>query len=251
MKKVEKEIEIDATPEAVWNAIAQAEEIKRWFTLDARVKPGAGGAIWMSFGEGMEWESPIEVWDEGRHLRTTEGEAPKKMAIDYFIETRGGKTVLRLVHSGFADDTWDDELDTLNSGWAAFLANLKHYLENHSGEPREVAFFRHDPVAIPRAEAFARTLRALGFNEPPAAGDRYSVTTETGDHFEGVIKVAAPPINLTMSVENRNNGWLMMEMEPGRDQTRPAIWLSLYGNARSEAPAMQTRIRELLVREFG
>jgi hypothetical protein len=28
------------------------EELKRWFPLDARVTPGEGGKIWVSWGEG-------------------------------------------------------------------------------------------------------------------------------------------------------------------------------------------------------
>ena len=58
-KKVVAEVTIDADAETVWRAISEGEEIKRWFTIDARVTPGAGGAIWMSFGEGMDWETPI------------------------------------------------------------------------------------------------------------------------------------------------------------------------------------------------
>jgi len=242
-KKIEQQIEIDADAATVWRALSEGEEIKRWFTLDARVRPGAGGGIWMSFGENMEWETPIEVWEEGKHLRT--GEGPQ--AVDYTIEARGGTTIVRLVHSGFADDTWEGELDSLNSGWAAFLANLKHYLERHRGEPREVAYYRHEAVPMSREEAFAKTLAALGFKgDKTEAGARIAL-----NDFDGVVKVFAPPINLTMTVENHNDGWLMVEMEPGRDKTRPALWLSLYGDARSELATMQERVKQILDGAFG
>jgi uncharacterized protein YndB with AHSA1/START domain len=45
---ISKQIEIAAPPEAVWNALTDPEELKRWFPLDARVKPGPGGEIFLS-----------------------------------------------------------------------------------------------------------------------------------------------------------------------------------------------------------
>jgi uncharacterized protein YndB with AHSA1/START domain len=239
MKQVEKEVVIKATPEEVWRALSEGEELKRWFTLDARVNPGAGGSIMMSFGEGMEWESPIMLWEPNRHMRTGEG----AQAVDYYIETRGGETVLRLVHSGFADDAWDDELDTLNAGWAAFLANLRHYLERHPGEPRAVAYYRHPVVELDRPTAHARVLEALNLRRD---GKRY-----TSDLFSGEINVDQPPINFTGTAENWNDGWLMIEVEPGRGRCRPAIWVSLYGEEQAKAPELQVRIKQLLDGAFA
>ncbi len=259
MKKYEKEIEIDATPEEVWRALTDGEELKRWFPLDARVKPGVGGALWLSWGEGSDWEAPIEVWEPLRHLRTVdttpgkEGAPPTRVAVDYIIESRGGKTVLRLVHSGFAADMWDDEFDTLSSGWAAFQATLKHYLERHPGEPRAMAFVRHAPQELPRVEVFRRTLAAMGLASADGlrVGRRYSAKSRKGDEFEGVIKVLAPPINFSGTVENWNEGFVTIEIEPGRTRCRPAIWVSLYGSAQADVPSLQARLRELLTEEFG
>jgi len=45
---ISKQIEIGAPPEAVWKALTDPEELKRWFTLDAPVKPGPGGEIFLS-----------------------------------------------------------------------------------------------------------------------------------------------------------------------------------------------------------
>ena len=120
-KKVTAEISIDADADAVWRALSEGEEIKRWFSPEARVTPGVGGAVWLSWGEGADWEAPIEIWEPKRHLRTVDP-APSKLAVDYFIESKGGETVLRIVHSGFAADAWDDEIDTLNAGWRTFAA---------------------------------------------------------------------------------------------------------------------------------
>ncbi|HEY0156907.1 MAG TPA: SRPBCC domain-containing protein [Thermoanaerobaculia bacterium] len=243
-KKVIAELTINASPEEVWRAISEGEEIKRWFTLDARVTPGEGGAVWMSFGEGMDWEVPIRIWEPNRHLGTVDP-APSTLAVDYYIEARGGETVLRIVHSGFAADAWDDELDTLNSGWRAFLAGLKNYLERHQGEPRSVAYFRHPAVEIERAEAFPRLLAALAV-PLVGAGERFE-----GDLFRGTAEVVAPPINLSGRLESHGGGFLMLEVEPGKGRCRPSVWVSLYGEMRPEAESLTTLLRERVTRAFA
>jgi uncharacterized protein YndB with AHSA1/START domain len=50
---IEKQIDIASSAESVWKALTNAEELKRWFPLEARVEPGKGGKIraWnLSFG---------------------------------------------------------------------------------------------------------------------------------------------------------------------------------------------------------
>lgn len=252
-RKIEKEVVIKADVETVWKALTDAEELRRWFGLDARVQPGAGGSVWITWsGPEAGWEAPIEVWDAPHHLRTLES-AGSKVTVDYFIEARGGETVLRLVHSGFSGDMWDDEmLDTLDSGWGAFLATLQHYLERHPGEPRVLVHARLEPVELTRAEAFLRTMHVLGFpaEQQLQPGDRYAVTTEAGDRLEGTVAVFRPAINFSGTVDAFSGAFLMVEMEPG-EKPRPAVWLSLYGNAASEAAAVQERLRRILGSAFA
>lgn len=242
-KKVIVEVSIDADAETVWRAVSEGEEIKRWFPVDARVTPGVGGAVWLSWGEGMDWEAPIEIWEPGRHMRTIDP-PPSKLAVDYFIETQGGETVLRIVHSGFAADAWDDELETLNAGWRAFAATLAHYLERHRGEPRTLAKFRHPVVTRPRSEVFPRMLEALGVTLV-GEGERFS-----GPLFEGTARVVKAPVNFSASLANFGEAFLMIEIEPGRDQCRPAVWVSLYGDAGKEAAALETRLQDMVTGAF-
>ena len=58
MAKAEKEraidttLEIAAPVESVWKAISDPRELERWFPLHARVTPGEGGEVFMS------WDPP-------------------------------------------------------------------------------------------------------------------------------------------------------------------------------------------------
>jgi uncharacterized protein YndB with AHSA1/START domain len=256
VKKVEAEIAIDATPEQVWRAISEGDRLKQWFPLDARVTPPPDGKVWLSWGEGAEWESPIEIWEPSKHLRTVDvmpgkdGGPPTRIAVDYIIESRGGQTVLRLVHSGFAEDTWQDELDSLDSGWASFLTNLKLYLERHRGETRTLAYFRHPIVKLRRDEAFSRVMTALSIPwKTLGVGSPFTAILNNRT-LQGEVRVFRPPINFSGILENWSDSFLMVEIEPGRDQCRPAIWLSLYGAAARDATEVSHALTELLQREF-
>jgi uncharacterized protein YndB with AHSA1/START domain len=241
--KVEASISIDADAETVWRALTEGEELKRWFPLDARVTPGVGGAVWLSFGGGMDWEAPIALWEPNRHLRTVDP-PPSKAAVDYYIEAKGGETVLRIVQSGFGADAWEDELETLDGGWRAFLATLKNYLERHRGQPRTMAYFRHPVVEMERRDAFSRMLTAL---DVPlvGAGERFR-----GELFEGVADVVKPPVNFSGPLTNHGEGFLMIEIEPGRGRCRPAAWVSMYGDTGRGAAALQSELEQRITRAF-
>jgi uncharacterized protein YndB with AHSA1/START domain len=148
-RNIEIEIELMVSPERLWRAITEAEEIVRWFAPEAKVEPGPGGSIGLSWGPGMEGKEPILIWEPGKHLRVgSAGTAGSPKVVDYHIETRGGKTVLRLVHSGFeADGSFDDEYDSTSGGWALFLAMLKYGLDRFPESPaRNVTSFRFLPL---------------------------------------------------------------------------------------------------------
>lgn len=69
-RTITKEIEIEASPQAVWEALTHPEELVRWFPLQARVKPGVGGSMWYSWGPPWEGDSRIEIWEPNRRLKT-------------------------------------------------------------------------------------------------------------------------------------------------------------------------------------
>ena len=176
-RSVEHRVEIDASPERVWRALASGEELERWFPLEARVEPGAGGTVWMSWGNEYAGEASILQWEPPRHLRTTWG-APENgeqaQVTDYWIEGRGGSTVLRVVTSGFpADASWDEWVEGTRLGWRYELISLKHYLEHHADRDRWVVYLRRR-VQMTRREAWARLMAPDGLTLPAIEGEPVS-----------------------------------------------------------------------------
>src|SRR5262249_61653105 len=156
-------IEIDTPIEEVWKAITEASAMSRWFAPKMTVEPGVGGFVLADFGPGLEWKTTIEVWEPNRHLRLVEtreqvisasavSEAlePCRLVQDYYLEAAGGKTVLRLVHSGFGSgEAWDVEYDGTRGGGPICFFRMKLGLGKH---PKQSVNKKNLYLPCPRTE---------------------------------------------------------------------------------------------------
>lgn len=259
-KSIDLSIDIDAPADAVWEAISSAEELQRWFPLNAEIVPGVGGTVTIDWGPDIRGTGDIEAWDEGERLVYVErpwGEPdddaeaePVRIAVEYTIESSGGKTRLRMVNSGFsAGADWDEYLDTLDSGWRYFLLNLKHYLERHRGSPRRMVWDRRK-IALPKTEAWPVLFGDEGLASlslPVAEGAAAKLWS--GD--DATVAMAAPPIHLALRCEALNDALLFVELEPGEPPYSLGVWLSLYGVDEERAAALQTSLEQLMERLAG
>jgi len=253
-RTVETELEIDASVDAVWKALTDARELTRWFPLQAKVKPGKGGAMWVSWGQPFEGESTIEIWEPGRHLRTgwpftasPDGD-PRPLVVDYFLEGRGGKTVLRLVHSGFGVGAkWDNEYEGVTRGWAFELRGLRHYLENHAGKDRRTIWVSK-PTSLSPAEAIARVIGpegrvVRGSIEGLKEGDPYRLElVGMNQHMEGVVDINMRPRSFAATVKNLNNAYFRCDMENCGGGEMVWVWFSTYGLDAGAADKLQATI---------
>ncbi len=243
-RKLEKTVTIQATPEAVWRALTEAEQIVRWFALDARVVPEEGGHIWLSW-PGMAGQTRIEVWQEGKHLRTR-GDPPQ-VATDWHIEGAGGTTTLRLVQSGFGEGAeWDDEIDALDRGWAVYLANLKHMLERHpTGPARQVMM----PLPVPGLaleEVWARLVGPGGLGLDARGPGPYRAKPATGETLEGKVELWSPPRALALTVRQLGDARLTVDI--GGCNGEATVWLTFltYGLDEAAVRSLETRWRPAL-----
>lgn len=232
---IEKTVVIDSPVDVVWHALTDAEELTRWFPVDARVKPGLGGSIWLSWGSGCEGEAPITGWEPGRHLQWTEARGAVKIAVDFHLEGKGGTTVVRLVQSGFGDGPdWDDEFHMVDGGWSYFMQHLRWYLDKHRGVPRDLIAFR-DAVPMTRGEALQRLLGPSGLSidgslVSAGSGAGYDVTTVRGDRISGTVFTAKHETGqVGLTIAELGDAVLFLEMEPSSQGVRAAFWLSTYG----------------------
>jgi uncharacterized protein YndB with AHSA1/START domain len=138
-------IDIKTTPEELFRALTDPTQIVKWFAPEARVDPQVGGEYFFSWGPGMEGRTIISAWEPNTHFGTGKERSVtygskgtpvdtgvmRRIAVDYYIESIGdGVTRLRLVQSGFGPEAaWDDEVESIKTGWNDFLKKLKEVLE--------------------------------------------------------------------------------------------------------------------------
>ncbi len=268
IRQIERTIEIAAPIAKVWKAITEAEELQRWFPIDAEGEAGVGGRLSLKWGDRFEWRFRVEISVKEKHLRLvykhqgdftanigdavhSPASSDKELAVDYFLEAKAGKTVLRLVHSGFGEgEDWDQEYDGASRGWTIELRSLKHYLENHDGKDRSVAWAH---VMLKQSVAFAwkklmspQALLQEGSIEGLSEGDAYEIKTVLGDTFKGKVSIFTPPIDFIATAENLNDAVLQVHLEKYGEFADVWIWLSTYGLPDSQVQDLENRYQQLL-----
>ncbi len=255
-------IELDASVEDVWRALTTGEELARWFPLEARVEPGLDGSVFVSWGADCEGTAPITIWEPNRHFQWTEkmpapgsgeGAEPVPIYVDYFLEEKGGKTGLRLVHSGFGEQAaWDDYYDSISRGWKFELRGLRHYLRYHKGKDRRVVWARQE-TKLSAEETAKRVLgehgRVLvGQLEGLAEGDRYRLGSagDAGSHLEGIVQVNRWPKSFAATVSNLNESYFRFEIERMGGGLEAWLWLSTYDMAPAAFDAIEARWKRAL-----
>ncbi|HLK63915.1 MAG TPA: SRPBCC domain-containing protein [Bryobacteraceae bacterium] len=137
-RSISVEVEVTGTPEEVWEAIATGPGVSSWF-VPTEVDEAAGTST-SHFGPGMDSVAKITAWDPPRRYAEENSEmmgpGTPPMATEWTVEARaGGKCLVRVVHSLFAStDDWDNQLESLESGWPAFFRILDLYLSQFRGQ---------------------------------------------------------------------------------------------------------------------
>lgn len=144
-RSVEVEFEVPGTPEEVWRAIATGPGISSWF-VPTTSEERAGGQVVCTFGPGMDCPATITSWEAPRKFVTEGNMGPPgspTVATEWSVEARaGGKCVVRVVHSLFAEtDDWDNQLDGLEQGWPTYFRILRLFLERFKGMPCSAMHF--------------------------------------------------------------------------------------------------------------
>lgn len=264
-------LDLDATPEQVWRALTEAEELVRWFPIAAQVTPGAGGTMLWSWGYGEDWVTRIDAWEPGKLLRLVQEDArpydaqgrplpagevePARIAMEFTLETVQGRTRLRLVHSGFGHGTaWDAEVDGISEGWQAELRSLRHYLRRHRGQDRRAARALVN-TTLPRDAAWARLTGPEGYRLSPAVpkqGERFEVVTPGGQRYSGTVELYLPNVTMAGTVQELGDGWFrLLTWRDARGHTGVWAWLAAYNEDDQPVRAFGEEAQTTLERLFA
>jgi uncharacterized protein YndB with AHSA1/START domain len=137
MIAIVEELTIEAPPQRVWGAITQQDEIVRWWSDEARVKPEVG-----SLGE-FRFRPPAGVLqfevaelDQDEKARWISRQGPAHWAgtsVAWQLTPVQNGTQVVFTHDGFAKVY--EAYEQTRGNWEYFLASLKSYLETGKGTP--------------------------------------------------------------------------------------------------------------------
>jgi uncharacterized protein YndB with AHSA1/START domain len=170
------EIDVDASPKEVWEAIATGPGVDSWFMGRNEIEPREGGTTRMDFGSGSteESESTVTAWEPPTRFasRTPQGEDGARHMFEYLVEGRDqGSTVVRWVHSGFLGQNWEKEYEGMSEGDPMYFDKLRVYLTYFRGRTATPVHVYGGPAVPDRDEAWERFHGALGLPGPVALGD--------------------------------------------------------------------------------
>jgi len=230
---VSVETEVPGTPEEVWEAIATGPGVTSWFV--PMKADEAAGTITHSFGPGMDSVAKRTVWDPPKRCAAESGglgpNAPA-MATEWTVEARsGGTCVVRVVHSLFtSSEDWDDQLESIESGWPALFGLLALYLKHYRGQGCTnicaMVFVQGQESAV-----WEKLTGALGLNGGSKRADAPALTGKVeqlhgAPHAYAILRLEEPAPGLAFVNACTMGGMVMA-----------GVRLYLYGNRGAEAGA--------------
>ena len=251
-RSIAVEVEVPGTPEQVWHAIATGPGVSSWFVP---TEFRDDGTVVAHFGPGMDSVAQRTAWDPPRRFAAeSAGLGPNSptMATEWIVEARsGGTCIVRVVHSLFTEsDDWDNQLESVESGWPGFFRLLKLYLAHFAGQPcSRIQLLGFAPA--PASTAWESLTRPLGLSDA-VIGERRE-TAAGAPKLAGVVDASGDgklhPHTLLMRLTDPAPGLLSLGAHPHGDQVLIAANLFFYGDraaavvARDE-PAWQAWITE-------
>lgn len=178
--KCEREVNLSASPEEVWHAVATTEGLGAWLF------PMPIPAV----GEGTT------SWDPPRHLAIRMEQGEWFNALEYVIEGESGSSKLRYVHNGIFVDDWDTQYDAVSQHTDFYLHTLGQYFEFFRGQT--ATFIGDGPGGIQgpansnSPSSFDQMKQALGIDPELKVGDSLRLSPKNMEAFDGTIDYLHP-----------------------------------------------------------
>jgi hypothetical protein len=188
-------ITIGAPFDAVWHALRDPAEIRRWHGWEY---------------DGLEEEIDV-IYVRDTHADEAAGTIDLGGGHHFTLAAHGAETVVTVTMPAPAGDAgWEDFYDDIREGWASFVTQLRFALERHPGEERRT-------LQLDGAGSAPLDPAAIGL-DGAAAGERYEGTTAWGEHWAGTV-LFRNEHQVALTVEDYGPGLVILHAKPA--QVRP------------------------------
>ena len=137
MSAIREERTIAVAPESVFNALTKQEEIARWWSDEASVKPEVGSLGEFRFRPPAgDLQFEVAELDQNEKVHWISRQGPPQWAgtsVTWQLTSIQNGTKLLFTHDGFAQV--DEVYEQTRGNWNYFLDSLKSYLETGTGTP--------------------------------------------------------------------------------------------------------------------
>ena len=136
--RIERTLEVDHPPRAVWAALTTAEGLAAWFGQEVAIDLRPGGSLRMSWTDGPTSHMRVERVEEPVvfgftwQIEELPDDDPRRTYVEFTLEPDGAGTRLTVVETGFAqlpEDAHRKVYDGHTQGWASELGELAGYLD--------------------------------------------------------------------------------------------------------------------------
>ena len=173
--KCERTIDLPASPDKVWQAVATTDGLAAWL-FPMPIPP---------IGDGTT------IWNPPHHLAIRMQQGDWFNALDYTIDSQNGSSRLRYVHSGIFVDDWDTQFDAVQQHTDFYLHTLGQFLEFFNGRPvtfvGDIPGGIQGPASSASPEAFEKLKQALGIGPDVAVGSEVHLAPHGVANVDGVV----------------------------------------------------------------
>lgn len=136
-KTITKEQFIKETPERVFKALTEKQELERWFVQEAEIELKPGGTIRTNWAPGMgEYGKVREVKPFQLFSFTWEGAfSPTPTTLTFELTKEKDGTLLTFTHSGIGEGEGWDAYTNISKAWDAHLKDLTSWIETGTCPP--------------------------------------------------------------------------------------------------------------------
>ena len=170
--RIETSVEIEATPEEVWEAITTGEQLDGWWIgTPNEVEPRLGGKVRQMFGDQVS-ESTITAWDPPHRFvdEGTPGPDGVVHALEFTLEGRSGPRPFASCTADSSATTGSRSTRLSSEGDPMYIHQLAEYVRFFRGRP--VTIVEHfQPGITDRQEAMSILRGGLGVSDAVALRD--------------------------------------------------------------------------------
>jgi uncharacterized protein YndB with AHSA1/START domain len=191
--EITKDVEVGATPEQVWDAIATGRGQDSWFMGRNTVEPRQGGTSTFSIGD-YTATSTVTTWEPPTRFAFAQEPDPDGSfhRFDYRVSERpGGGASIRYEHTGMLGDDWEAEYEAMQEGDPAYVFKLQQYLTFFAGR-YATSVEAIGPDVADREHAMALYRRALGLADDVQVDDPVKAELDGIGTIDGSVDFVSP-----------------------------------------------------------